>query len=108
MKNLLTLGDARAPMFWITAIVTLIYFTLIATRFIRGPEAAHIPPILGGVYLTLLSSYVSIKQVNKVQCKTNGGKSGKRPGELFFLAWIVLTIVMLVMTGFKIGGNGEV
>ena len=95
----LGVGD---KLFYITGIFTLIYWAIIVTQFVAGPDVAHVPSIMNEFYITVLATYVGVNQVEKVCDKE---ERQKRPGKIFVWGWSVLAGLGILLVAFHVQGD---
>ena len=103
-KLLKRIGFGGGILFWITAVVTVIYWVMIVGQFLGGEEFAKVPAALNEIYLTMLFSYVGLNLTEKA-CKKNNGN--KRPGSIFVVGWLALVVLMSFLVSFHIYGEEE-
>lgn len=96
--------EGKETLFWLGTIFTVIYFLIVALKCLKI-VSAPIPQELATVYVVLIAAYAGVKEANHYK-KVKIGQAAtikKRPGEGFFVAWVLLFLVIVVLTIFNFG-----
>src|SRR3989338_10846542 len=89
-----TCAEARTPLFLANSAITIFYFLVILVHFFTAQTVPFIPKpeVLEQIYVAFLIAYVGTKQVSRMVQKD---QFQQKRGEIFFLGWLALTILVV-------------